>query len=162
MKHIDEVLGDCYGVVLSRTFQLINKKNKLTMNELISRLITKCNHYGKPIFINIDYEGDFQDEPKLKSKEIMNNILEGYDGYIVEVNKFIADKRIDIEFSQQIINKTINLIKEAEKQYDKKFTNPAAKLKYLRQKEDLKRKEELKKQKEKCIGELTEVSFNLL
>ena len=111
---------------------MINKKNKNNINELIDKLIRKCNNFGKPIFINIDFSGDFEKEPILKCKELMNNIIEGFDGYILTIKSFWVNKNFDTEFVESLNEMNNNFILQAEESYDIKFTNPEAKLKNLK------------------------------
>jgi len=62
----------------------------------------------------------------------MNNLIEGYDGFIIEINKFFFEKSIDTKFTESILSMTNNFLLQAEFLYDKKFTNPLAKLKHLK------------------------------
>ena len=102
------------------------------INELIARLINKCNNSGKPIYINVDFQDVQQEELNLKTKEITTNVIDGYDGYIFEFKKIISNKIIDNKTINSILKTTSEFLYHAEHYYYTNLVNQEARINYLK------------------------------
>jgi hypothetical protein len=89
LQTIDEILANTSGIVLSRTFGILNPDNQNSITHLTKYLITKCRQYSKPIFSFIDINEELLcKRTKIAHlNEIMYNIIDGMDGFFLCVNK---------------------------------------------------------------------------
>lgn len=98
IKHLDnisDILDFADGVVISRTFQIINKENKNNITRLTNFLIAKSVEFSRPIFSFIDFNIDLIKKRKkfiTDSSLIMYNLVEGFDGFIVNIQNSVGLK----------------------------------------------------------------------
>ena len=85
---LDEILKETSGVLLSRTFQILNEKTKNSITRLTKNVIQTCRASGKPVFSFIDIREDFlvcRRRRKSHVNDIMHNIIDGMDGFFLNV-----------------------------------------------------------------------------
>jgi pyruvate kinase len=98
IKHLDnisDILDFADGVVISRTFQIINKENKNKISRLTNFLIAKSIEFSKPVYSFIDFNIDLVKKRKkfiTDSSLIMYNLVEGFDGFIVNIQNSLGLK----------------------------------------------------------------------
>lgn len=113
MQNIDEILPHAAGVLLSRTFQILDNNTKTSITRITKYLIAKCREFDKPIYSNIDVTEDFLCLKKQKIvhlNEIIHNALDRMDGFFLSTNNDNA--KLDPEYCiqknpDQLVN-TIN------------------------------------------------------
>jgi hypothetical protein len=86
LKNLDDILNNVSAVTLSRTFQIINKKNKLSLVPLIKSVISKCNEAGVPVLscisLNEEWGHNIHDKHS-DMHDIIFNVKDGVDGFFV-------------------------------------------------------------------------------
>jgi len=83
----------------------------------------------------LDVNGKVEEESVHKREELINNIIEGYDGYIIEIESFYFDKKINIEIAHSLMSTTNRLllqIDENEELFVSNYEKPTSKLKILK------------------------------
>lgn len=103
LQHIDEILENTSGLVLSRTFGI-----KCSLNFNITRLtksvIRQCKEYMKPIYTFVDVNADFDRRKRAILSDIMCNVVEGVDGFFIGIECLQKHKENQLQFEIKILN----------------------------------------------------------
>jgi pyruvate kinase len=114
LKNIDTILNFASGIVLSRTFQILNKKSKNDIVLLTKYLVRKCKSAGKPIYIHFDTR---EDELLINFNDIFFDIGDGIDGIFLKIekeafslNSGYSEQMLPIDRHLDIVNRLVDFL----------------------------------------------------
>jgi hypothetical protein len=94
LRNLDDILKNSYGIILSRTFHIINENTKSSLIRISKNVIYKCREYGKPIFSFLDLNNNYINFNE--NSEILNCMADGLDGFFLTLSQNIQINRINI------------------------------------------------------------------
>ncbi len=110
MQHIDEILENTSGLVLSRTFGIKCNLN-FNITRLTKCLITQCKEYMKPIYTFVDVNSDFDRRKRGILNDVMCNVIEGIDGFFIGIESLQNHKENQLQFEIRTLNYFGDLLK---------------------------------------------------
>ena len=110
MQHIDEILENTSGLVLSRTFGIKCNLN-FNITRLTKSLITQCKEYMKPIYTFVDVNSDFDRRKRGILNDVMCNVIEGIDGFFIGIESLENHKENQLQFEIRTLNYFGDLLK---------------------------------------------------
>jgi pyruvate kinase len=96
LSSLNEILENAAGIVLSRTFQILNEKTRDAVIGLTKSVIFKCRDHGLPVFSYVDLPENFSICKKKRRAnyiEMMYNFLDGMDGFFINAKKSNLEPR---------------------------------------------------------------------
>jgi hypothetical protein len=112
LNYIDDILTFADGIVVSRTFQIINTDIKVKSVNLTNALIKKAREYSKPIYTYIDIDEEAiinkQNIKTFNKYHTLFDLTDKYDGFILNI-KF-SGKHVDA--TCHLINELVLFLKE--------------------------------------------------
>jgi hypothetical protein len=110
LQHIDEILENTSGLVLSRTFGIKCNLN-FNITRLTKCLITQCKEYMKPIYTFVDVNSDFDRRKRGILNDVMCNVIEGIDGFFIGIESLQNHKENQLQFEIRTLNYFGDLLK---------------------------------------------------